>query len=33
MKYVNGDFESNIVKFFDKKELEDIKNKLNLEKW
>jgi len=31
MKYVNGDFESNIVKFFDKKELEDIKNKLNLE--
>lgn len=30
MKYVDGQFESNIVKFFDKNELEDIKNRLNL---
>jgi aspartyl-tRNA synthetase len=31
MRYTEGQFESNIVKFFDKKELDDIKNRLNLE--
>jgi len=31
MKYIDGEFESNIVKFFDKKELDGIRNRLNLE--
>ncbi len=30
MKYIDGKFESNIVKFFDEKELQDVKNKLCL---
>ena len=30
MKYVNGEFESNIAKFFDKQELDELKNRLNL---